>query len=116
VNSHPEGFDMIISERGESISGGQRQSIAIARAALLDPPVLLLDEPTSAMDYPSEAQFKNRISRYAQYKTVVIVTHRPSLMELATRIIVVDKGKIVADGSKDKIMMALQNGQIEGAR
>jgi ATP-binding cassette subfamily C protein LapB len=116
VNSHPEGFDMIIRESGESISGGQRQSIAIARAALLDPPVLLLDEPTSAMDYPSEAQFKNRISRYAQYKTVVIVTHRPSLMELATRIIVVDKGKIVADGSKDKIMMALQNGQIEGAR
>ena len=116
VNSHPEGFDMVISERGESISGGQRQSIAIARAVLLDPPVLLLDEPTSAMDYPSEAQFKNRIARYAQHKTVVIVTHRPSLMDLATRIIVVDKGKIVADGPREQIMTALQNGKIEGAR
>lgn len=116
VNSHPEGFDMVVSERGESISGGQRQSIAIARAALLDPPVLLLDEPTSAMDYPSEAQFKNRIAKYAQHKTMVIVTHRPSLMEIATRIIVLDKGVIVADGPKDKVMAALQSGQIGGAR
>lgn len=116
VNSHPEGFDMIISERGESISGGQRQSIAIARAALLDPPVLLLDEPTSAMDYPSEAQFKQRIARYAQHKTMIIVTHRPSLMDLATRIIVLDNGVIVADGPKDKIMTALQSGQIGRAR
>ena len=67
VNSHPEGFDMAISERGESISGGQRQSIAIARAALLDPPVLLLDEPTSAMDYPSGSaiQRTNRTLRKA---------------------------------------------------
>lgn len=116
VNSHPEGFDMVVSERGESISGGQRQSIAIARAVLLDPPVLLLDEPTSAMDYPSEAQFKNRIARYAQHKTMVIVTHRPSLMDLASRIIVVDKGRIVADGPRDQVMTALQNGQIEGAK
>ena len=116
VNSHPEGFDMLISERGESISGGQRQSIAIARAALLDPPVLLLDEPTSAMDYPSEAQFKERIAKYALHKTMIIVTHRPSLMDLATRIIVLDKGVIVADGPKDKVMAALQSGQIGRAK
>ncbi|MDO8179792.1 MAG: type I secretion system permease/ATPase [Undibacterium sp.] len=116
VNSHPEGFDMIISERGESISGGQRQSIAIARAALLDPPVLLLDEPTSAMDYPSEAQFKERIAKYALHKTMIIVTHRPSLMDLATRIIVLDNGVIVADGPKEKVMAALQSGQIGRAK
>ncbi len=116
VNSHPEGFDMLISERGESISGGQRQSIAIARAILLDPPVLLLDEPTSAMDYPSEAQFKERIAKYALHKTMVIVTHRPSLMELASRIIVLDNGMVVADGPKDKVMAALQSGQIGRAR
>ncbi len=116
VNAHPEGFDMLISERGESISGGQRQSIAIARAALLDPPVLLLDEPTSAMDYPSEAQFKERIARYGKHKTMIIVTHRPSLMDLATRIIVVDNGMVVADGPRDKIMHALQNGQIGRAK
>lgn len=116
VNSHPEGFDMAISERGESISGGQRQSIAIARAALLDPPVLLLDEPTSAMDYPSEAQFKDRIGRYGKHKTMIIVTHRPSLMDLATRIIVLDHGVIVADGPRDKVMHALQTGQIGRAK
>ncbi|MBY0572872.1 MAG: type I secretion system permease/ATPase [Undibacterium sp.] len=116
VNAHPEGFDMLISERGESISGGQRQSIAIARAALLDPPVLLLDEPTSAMDYPSEAQFKERIGKYGQHKTMIIVTHRPSLMDIATRVIVLDNGVVVADGPKDKVMHALQTGQVGKAK
>ncbi len=116
VNSHPEGFDMVIRERGESISGGQRQSIAIARAALLDPPVLLLDEPTSAMDYPSEAQFKERMAKYGQQKTMLIVTHRPSLMDLATRVIVIDSGVVVADGPRDKVMHALQTGQIGKAK
>ncbi|MBI3902092.1 MAG: type I secretion system permease/ATPase [Nitrosomonadales bacterium] len=112
VNRHPEGFDMVISERGESLSGGQRHGIAIARAELLDPPILLLDEPTSSMDYPSEAQFKERIRHYSRHKTMVVVTHRPSLMELADRIIVLDDGVIVADGPKDKVMAALQSGQI----
>ena len=112
INRHPEGFDMLVRERGESLSGGQRQSVAIARAVLLDPPVLLLDEPTSAMDHPSEAQFKERIRSYANHKTMIIVTHRSSLMELADRIIVMDDGKVVADGPKDKVMHALQTGQV----
>jgi ATP-binding cassette subfamily C protein LapB len=116
VNRHPEGFDMLIRERGESLSGGQRQSVAIARAVLLDPPVLLLDEPTSAMDYPSEAQFKERIRSYANQKTMIIVTHRSSLMELADRIIVMDDGVVVADGPKDKVMQALQSGQVGRAK
>jgi ATP-binding cassette subfamily C protein LapB len=116
VNRHPEGFDMLIRERGESLSGGQRQSVAIARAVLLDPPVLLLDEPSSAMDYPSEAQFKERIRRYALHKTMIIVTHRSSLMELADRIIVMDEGMVVADGPRDKVMLALQNGQVGRAK
>ncbi|MES2019661.1 MAG: type I secretion system permease/ATPase [Pseudomonadota bacterium] len=112
INRHPEGFDMLVRERGESLSGGQRQSVAIARAVLLDPPVLLLDEPSSAMDHPSESRFKERIARYAVHKTMIIVTHRSSLMELAERIIVMDEGKIVADGPKDKVMHALQTGQV----
>lgn len=116
VNRHPEGFDMLIHERGESLSGGQRQGVAIARAVLLDPPVLLLDEPTSAMDYPSEHQFKERIRHYANHKTVIIVTHRSSLMDLADRIIVMDDGVIVADGPKDTVMKALQSGQVGRAR
>ncbi|QYF93777.1 type I secretion system permease/ATPase [Massilia sp. PAMC28688] len=116
VNRHPEGFDMLIHERGESLSGGQRQGVAIARAVLLDPPVLLLDEPTSAMDYPSEHQFKERIRHYADHKTVIIVTHRSSLMDLADRIIVMDEGVVVADGPKDKVMKALQSGQVGRAK
>ncbi len=112
VNRHPEGFDMVIGERGESLSGGQRQGVSIARAVLLDPPILLLDEPTSSMDFTSEAQFKERIRRFAEHKTMLIVTHRTSLIDLAQRIIVVDGGRIVADGPKEQVVEALQSGRI----
>jgi ATP-binding cassette subfamily C protein LapB len=112
VNRHPQGYDMPIGERGESLSGGQRQGVAIARAVLLDPPMLLLDEPTSSMDFSTEAQFKERLRRYAEHKTLVIVTHRTSLLDLASRIIVVDNGRIVADGPKDQVVEALQSGRI----
>lgn len=116
VNRHPEGFDMVIGERGESLSGGQRQGVAIARAFLLDPPVLLLDEPTSSMDYSSENQFKERLRTFAEHKTVVIVTHRQSLLDLADRIIVVDDGKVVADGPKNTVVEALQSGRVGRAQ
>jgi ATP-binding cassette subfamily C protein LapB len=115
VNRHPEGFDMVVGERGASLSGGQRQAISIARAVLLDPPVLLLDEPTSSMDFTSEFQLKERLRNYAQHRTMIIVTHRSTLMDLAERIIVMDEGKIVADGPRDKVVAALQSGQIARA-
>lgn len=112
VNRHPDGFDMVIGERGDSLSGGQRQGVAIARAFLMDPPILLLDEPTSAMDFSSEQQFKERLRAIAAHKTVLIVTHRNSLLDLATRVIVVDDGKIVADGPRDQVIQALQSGRV----
>lgn len=112
VNRHPDGFDMMISERGDSLSGGQRQGVAIARALLMDPPILLLDEPTSAMDFSSEQQFKQRLKEVAAHKTVIIVTHRNSLLDLATRVIVVDEGRVVADGPRDQVIQALQSGRI----
>lgn len=112
VNRHPDGFDMMIGERGDSLSGGQRQGVAIARAFLMDPPILLLDEPTSAMDFSSEQQFKERLRTAAAHKTVLIVTHRNSLLDLATRVIVVDDGKIVADGPRDQVIQALQSGRV----
>lgn len=112
VNRHPKGFDMLIGERGDSLSGGQRQEVAIARAVLMDPPVLFFDEPTSAMDFSTEHQFKERLKRFAVNKTVVIVTHRTSLIELANRIIVVDDGRIVADGPREKVVEALQSGRV----
>ena len=112
VNRHPKGFDMMIGERGESLSGGQRQEVAIARAVLMDPPVLFFDEPTSAMDFSTEHGFKERLKRFAAHKTMVIVTHRTSLIELATRIIVVDDGRIVADGPREQVVEALQSGRV----
>ena len=116
VNRHPKGFGMLIGERGESLSGGQRQEVAIARAVLMDPPVLFFDEPTSAMDFTTEAAFKERLRRFAAHKTMVIVTHRSSLIDLATRMIVVDDGRIVADGPREKVVQALQSGRIGRAQ
>ena len=116
VNKHPRGFDMHIGERGESLSGGQRQSIAIARAFLMEPPILLLDEPTSSMDYTTENEFKVRLGRFAKRfspgKTLVIATHRSSLVDLAERIIVINEGRIVADGARDQVLESLRTGRV----
>ncbi|HEX6706468.1 MAG TPA: type I secretion system permease/ATPase [Albitalea sp.] len=115
VNRHPRGFDMPVGERGESLSGGQRQSVGIARAVLHNAPLLLLDEPTSAMDFSTEAQITARMTHFVQNKTVVLVTHRTSMLAMVNRVIVVDGGKIVADGPRDRIMEALANGRIARA-
>jgi ATP-binding cassette subfamily C protein LapB len=115
INRHPRGFDMPVGERGESLSGGQRQGIGIARAVLHNAPMLLLDEPTSAMDFSTEAQITQAIGHFAHNKTVVLVTHRTSLLAMVQRVIVIDGGKIVADGPRDRIMEALQSGRIARA-
>lgn len=112
VNRHPNGFDMLISERGDSLSGGQRQGVAIARALLMDPPILLLDEPTSSMDFSAEQLFKQQLKTVAAHKTTIIVTHRNSLLELATRVIVIDDGQVVADGPREQVIQALQSGRV----
>ena len=112
ANTHPQGFEMPVGERGESLSGGQRQAVAIARAVLNDPPVLLLDEPSSSMDHQSEEGLKQRLRRFAAGKTIVLVTHRTSLLDLVDRLIVLDQGQIVADGPKAQVVEALQQGRI----
>lgn len=112
INRHPAGFDMPVGERGEGLSGGQRQSIAVARALLLDPPVLVLDEPTNAMDNSSEERFKTRLSETIQDKTMILVTHRASLLSLVDRVMVMDQGKLVADGPREQILAALKSGHI----
>ncbi|OYT99463.1 MAG: type I secretion system permease/ATPase [Burkholderiales bacterium PBB1] len=115
INRHPRGFDMPVGERGESLSGGQRQGVGLARAVLHNAPLLLLDEPTSAMDFSTEAQITTQVTAFASNKTVVLVTHRTSLLALATRVIVIDGGKVVADGPRDRIMEALSSGRIARA-
>jgi ATP-binding cassette, subfamily C, bacterial LapB len=107
---HPQGINLAIGERGESLSGGQRQSVAIARAVVTEPPIMLLDEPTSSMDSKTEAQVIANLRAFSQHRTMLVVTHRMSLLELVDRVIVVDKGKIIEDGPRDFIMQKLRGG------
>jgi len=112
VNQHPLGLSMQVGEHGKLLSGGQRQSVTLARALLMDPPILLMDEPTGSMDHTSEEECKRRIAEFAAEKTLIVITHRTSLLEMVNRIIVMDAGKIVADGPKDQVVEALRQGRI----
>jgi ATP-binding cassette subfamily C protein LapB len=112
VARHPQGFDLNVGERGESLSGGQRQAVAIARALLLDPPVLVLDEPTSAMDNGAESRFKQRLGEVLAGRSLLLVTHRASVLSLVERLIVLDAGRVVADGPRDEVLKALAAGRI----
>lgn len=111
---HPLGYDRPVGERGQALSGGQRQAVAIARALIGDPPILVLDEPTSAMDNAGENGLKARLSAELTGRTLLLVTHRASLLSLVDRLIVLDGGKLVADGPKDQVLKALAAGQIRG--
>lgn len=112
VNTHPNGFDMAVGERGETLSGGQRQGVGIARAMLHEPSIVLLDEPTSAMDHSGEEFVKQRLKEATVGKTMMIISHRSSLFDLADRIIVIDHGKVVADGAKEQVIEALRTGKV----
>jgi ATP-binding cassette, subfamily C, bacterial LapB len=103
VSSHPQGYDLELRERGEGLSGGQRQSINLARALLHDPSILILDEPTSSMDTTTENAVIGRLKGWAKDRTMIMVTHRNTLLELADRVIVMDQGVIVADTTPDKL-------------
>ncbi|CAN1593617.1 type I secretion system permease/ATPase [Pseudomonas mediterranea] len=112
---HPQGYELQVGERGQNLSGGQRQNVALARALLLNPPILLLDEPTSAMDNTGEERLKQRLAAVVENKTVLLVTHRASLLSLVDRLLVIDRGQILADGPKAAVMEALKKGQISVA-
>ena len=116
VNEHPRGFDMVVGERGESLSGGQRQGVAIARALVNSPPILLLDEPTGSMDFSSEEEVRKKLAQYGVGRTLILITHRTSLLDLTDRMIVIDHGKVVADGPKAAVVEALKHGRVEKAK
>ncbi|HSI44989.1 MAG TPA: type I secretion system permease/ATPase [Methylophilus sp.] len=116
VNAHPKGFDLEVGERGDTLSGGQRQGVGIARAFITSPQIVLLDEPTSAMDHSGEEHVKNRIAEATANKTLIVISHRNGMLELAERLIVIDSGQIVADGSKEDVTAALRAGKVGKAR
>ncbi len=112
IRLHPAGYDLHVNERGEGLSGGQRQAIGLARALINHPKLLILDEPTSAMDNSSENILKKRLMPHIKDQTLVLITHRISLLEMVDRLIVMDMGKIVADGPKPAVLQQLSQNKI----
>jgi ATP-binding cassette subfamily C protein LapB len=110
VARHPLGYDAQVGERGEGLSGGQRQSIALARAMLLKPQLFVCDEPTNAMDMQAEQGFVQHIREQSAGRTFILITHRQHLLALVDRLILVDQGRIVADGPRDEVLSALSKG------
>ncbi len=109
VGQHPQGYGLPVGERGQNLSGGQRQAIGLARALLLDPPILMLDEPTSAMDTASEQALIRRLRTISDGgRTLIVTTHRASMLKLVDRVLVLDKGRLVMDGARDDVIRALQ--------
>ena len=115
IKTSPKGLDHEVGEHGTLLSGGQRQMIVLARALVLDPPILLMDEPTSHMDNFAERQFIARMREWSKGRTMVLVTHRASLLALVDRLIVMDRGQVVADGPKEEVLNALAAGKIGAA-
>jgi ATP-binding cassette subfamily C protein LapB len=101
------GYDLRLADRGEGLSGGQRQSIAIARALAGRPPIVVFDEPSSAMDSQTETALIQRLQNELKDRTFVLITHRPPLLALVKRIILMDKGKVVMDGPRDEVVKSL---------
>ncbi len=112
ASRNPLGYDMPIGERGQRLSGGQRQAINIARATLGKPQLLVMDEPTSAMDANAEREFIANMEKYSKDggRTILLSTHKPSMLKLADRIIVMDQGRIAANGPKAEVMRQLSGG------
>ncbi|RUM90195.1 MAG: type I secretion system permease/ATPase [Thiomicrospira sp.] len=115
IKTHPSGYSLKINEGGGSLSGGQRQSIGVARALLLDTPIYLFDEPTNAMDANTEQTMIDRLKKGTLKNTTIVVTHKMSLLQLVDRLIVMSNGKVIADGSKATVLEALKTGRINKA-
>lgn len=112
TNQDPNGLDKQIGEGGRQLSGGQRQAIVLARSLLNDPPVMVLDEPTSNMDNRSELQIKNELARLGSDTTLLLITHKTSMLDVVNRVIVMEQGKIVADGPKEQVLQQLREGKV----
>lgn len=110
ISRHPMGYDAPVGERGEGLSGGQRQAIAMARAMLLQPNIFVCDEPTNAMDIQAEEAFTKHIAKQVKDKTFILITHRQYLLNIVDRLILMDQGRVLIDGPRDKVLEALASG------
>ncbi len=113
IKNHPRGLDMPLGEDGMGLSGGQKQIVALARMTLRQPRVVLLDEPTTGLDQATERSSLQAIANWAQDKTLLVVTHRPQVLQIVNRIIVVDNGQIVMDGPRDAVLQKLAQNEVE---
>jgi ATP-binding cassette subfamily C protein LapB len=111
MGSIANGYDLRLADRGEGLSGGQRQSIALARALAGRPPVLVFDEPTSAMDAQTETALIQRLREELQGRTLVLITHRPPLLALVSRIMLIERGKVAMDGPRDEVLKQITRQQ-----
>ena len=114
INNHPLGLNMPVGERGENLSGGQRSAICLARAFLRNPSIVIMDEPTAAMDQASEQHICHQIKENFADKTMLLITHKMSMIDVVDRIIVMDRGTVVADGPKQEVLDALKEGALRG--
>jgi len=106
VDKHPDGYKLVLKERGESLSGGQRQTISLARALVRKPAMVILDEPTSSMDARSEQVFVSRFKNSGLPSTLVVITHRTSLLTLVDRVVILENGKVAGMGTTEQFMKA----------
>ncbi len=111
IQNHPQGLDMALGEDGMGLSGGQKQIIGLARLTLRNPKVVLLDEPTSGLDQGTEMQALSAMAQWCHDKTLVVVTHRPQVLQIVNRIVVIDNGTVVMDGPRDAVLQRLMQNE-----
>ena len=106
----PDGLERQVGEGGRQLSGGQRQAVAAARAMVMDPPILVFDEPTSQLDRRSEQRLLEQVRQLDSSKTILMSTHKSSMLDVVDRIIVLENGRLVADGPKAEVISWMRDG------